>query len=204
MPLDRKKRRPRRLLALDEPAPPPPPSGPFIRDPANFALLVERYQYLVFRYVYGMFRDYHLAQDLAQEIFMKVYTALSTYNVRYPFSTWLLRVAHNHAVDYKRRSRFELVSLDAKIGDTTVADSLLASSPAASTHVEVSHLRDAIEEAIFSLEPDYRSALQLRYVEGIKMEDIAYVLGIPIGTVKSRINRARLILQKKLDATHKT
>ena len=173
-------------------------TGPFIKDPDNFARLVDRYQRLLFKYVYNIFRDYHLAQDLSQEIFLKVYASLSTYNIKYPFSTWLLRVAHNYSIDYLRKKKLNLVSLETKLGDTKVADSLAASLPAASHAYEQSREREQIKAAIFALDPDYRSVIFLRYIEGVKLEDIGYILGIPLGTVKSRINRARLLLQRRL------
>lgn len=173
-------------------------TGPFIKDPDNFSRLVDRYQRLLFKYVYNIFRDYHLAQDLSQEIFLKVYASLSTYNIKYPFSTWLLRVAHNYSIDHLRKKKLNLVSLETKLGDTKVADSLAASLPAASRAYELSREREQIKEAIFALDPDYRSVIFLRYIEGVKLEDIAYILNIPLGTVKSRINRARLLLQRRL------
>ena len=169
-----------------------------IKDPANFALLVDRYQKLLFKYVYNIFRDYHTAQDLSQEIFIKVYASLDQYNVKYPFSTWLLRVAHNYCIDYLRKKKIQVVSLEAKVGDFVVTNSLMASLPAASKEFERNRNRDLIKEAIFSLDSDYRSVIFLRYLEGVKLEEISYILGIPLGTVKSRINRARQLLQGKL------
>lgn len=174
------------------------PPSPFLQHPDDFARLVERYQKLLFKYVYNIFRDYHLAQDLSQEIFLKVYSSMANYNVKYPFSTWLLRVAHNYSIDHLRKRKLQLVSLETKLGDTRVADSLWASLPAASREYERSVERDTIKEAIFALHSDYRSVIFLRYIEGVKLEDIAYILGIPLGTVKSRINRARLLLQRRL------
>lgn len=199
MPIQLRKKTKAHRRTDGRPAPEDPAvTGPFIKDPDNFARLVDRYQRLLFKYVYNIFRDYHLAQDLSQEIFLKVYASLSTYNIKYPFSTWLLRVAHNYSIDYLRKKKLNLVSLESKVGDTKVADSLAASLPAASRAYELSREREQIKEAIFALDPDYRSVIFLRYIEGVKLEDIAYILNIPLGTVKSRINRARLLLQRRL------
>jgi RNA polymerase sigma-70 factor (ECF subfamily) len=195
--LRKKKSVPRRVDGRADPPEPAAP-GPFIHDSASFERLVHRYQGLLFKYVYNIFRDYHLAQDITQEVFIKVYASLTGYNVKYPFSTWLLRVAHNYAIDYLRRRKLHLVSLEFKVGDTRVSDSLAASLPAASRAYEISREREQIKEAIFSLDPDYRSVIFLRYIEGVTLEDISYILGIPMGTVKSRINRARLMLQRRL------
>lgn len=187
-----------RQRVREKPEEPDPLSGNLIKDPANFALLVTRYQKLLFKYVYSIFRDYHLAQDLSQEIFIKIYGSLEGYNARYPFSTWLLRVAHNYCIDYLRKKKLQLVSLEAKVGDQMVSNSILASLPPASREYERNRERDVIKEAIFALDSDYRSVIFLRYLEGIKLEEISYILGIPLGTVKSRINRARQLLQRKL------
>jgi len=170
----------------------------FLKDPDHFARLVDCYQGLLFKYVYSVFHDYHLAEDLSQEIFLKVYGSLSHYNAKYPFSTWLLRVAHNYSIDLLRKKKLTIVSMESKVGDSRVSDSLVASLPAASMTYEQTRERELIKEAIFSLDPDYRSVIFLRYIEEVKLEDIAYILGIPLGTVKSRINRARILLQRRL------
>jgi RNA polymerase sigma-70 factor (ECF subfamily) len=172
---------------------------PIFRDPRNFSLVVETYQNVVFRYVYNMVHDYHLAEDLTQEIFAKVYRSLPSYNARYPFSAWLLRIAHNHGIDHLRQRKLQTVSYDSISNDESLTGAARhlqsAASPTSDEHAQ----RVVIQEAIYSLSVDYRSVIVLRYLDGVKLEEIAYILAIPIGTVKSRINRARQILQHLLD-----
>jgi RNA polymerase sigma-70 factor, ECF subfamily len=175
-----------------------PASTPFIKSPDDFARLVDQYQRLLFKYVYSIVHDFHLAQDLSQEIFLKIYSSLAHYNVKYPFSTWLLRVAHNYSIDHLRKRQIKVVSLEQKLGDSRIADSLAAAQPPPSRTYELNDDREQIKRSIFSLDPDYRSVIFLRYLEGVKLEDISYILGLPLGTVKSRINRARLQLQRRL------
>ncbi len=170
---------------------------PIFRDPRNFSLVVQTYQTMVFRYVFNMVHDYHLAEDLTQEIFAKVYRSLPTYNAKYPFSAWLLRIAHNHGIDHIRQRKMQTVSYDSLANDEALAESHRTLQSAA-TYTEDAAQRLVIQEAIYSLSVDYRSVIILRYLGGVKLEEIAYILGIPIGTVKSRINRARQILQQQL------
>ena len=89
-------------------------------------------------------------------------------------------------------------SLETKVGDTKVSDSLAAALPAASRAYELSREREQIKEAIFSLDPDYRSVIFLRYIEGVKLEDISYILNIPLGTVKSWVRGALKFLREEI------
>ncbi|MBI4869316.1 MAG: sigma-70 family RNA polymerase sigma factor [Candidatus Wallbacteria bacterium] len=188
-----KKRRPKQQRL-----PEPVEQRPIFRDPRNFSLVVEKYQTIVFRYVFNMVHDYHQAEDLTQEIFAKVYRFLPSYNAKYPFSAWLLRIAHNHAVDYTRLRRLQTVPYEAVANEDSIAeDHSVFVAPESVGPDEVSQ-RKFIQDAIYALPVDNRAVIVLRYLEGVKLEEIAYILGIPLGTVKSRINRARLVLQRAL------
>lgn len=180
----------------------PRPEGATARepDPEFFRGLVEQYQGLVFKYVYQIVRDYHLTQDLSQEVFLKVYRRFHTYDARHLLSTWLLKVAHNHAVDHLRKRRVATVSMERGVGEggQPLVDSLPQAQPDALRLVERRDQRSIIRNTIYSMPPDQRGVLVLRYLEGRKLEEIAYILGLPLGTVKSRINRARQVLQARL------
>lgn len=167
--------------------------------PEEFTLYVAKYQNLLFKYIFNIVHDYYLTQDLAQEVFAKVYRSLERYDPRYPFSTWLLKIAHNHSIDHLRRRRLDTVSYDAESnGRPVVREGRLPTAKAADHQVERNHIKDRIEEAIFSLSVEYSTVIVLRYLDGRKLEEIAYIQKIPLGTVKSRINRARQILQARL------
>lgn len=167
-------------------------------DPEAFSHLVRRYENLLFKYVFGIVRDFHLTQDLTQEIFVKVARNFYAYNSRFPFSTWLLKVAHNHAVDFLRKRRVETVSMETPTEGGALFECIPADSPPPSHAYERSQKGDAIRSAIFDLPLDYRSVVVLRYLDGVKLEEIAWILNVPLGTVKSRINRARQMLQARL------
>lgn len=167
-------------------------------DPEAFSHLVQRYENLLFKYVFNIVRDYHLTQDLTQEIFVKVARNFSAYNSRYTFSTWLLKVAHNHAVDFLRKRRVETVSMETPTEGGALAECLPADCPPPSHAYERTQTGDQIKTAIFALPLEYRSVIVLRYLDGVKLEEIAWILNVPLGTVKSRINRARQLLQSRL------
>lgn len=165
-----------------------------------FESLVRQYQGLVYQYVFQMVRDFHLTQDLSQEVFLKVYRNLSRYDSRYLLSTWLLRIAHNHTVDYLRKKRVETVSMEqpAPATGAPLLESLPDQGPFPSEIVARRQRRRWIQETIYSMPLEARGILVLRYLEGKKLEEIAYILDLPLGTVKSRINRARSTLQRRL------
>jgi RNA polymerase sigma-70 factor, ECF subfamily len=138
------------------------------------------------------------AEDLTQEIFIKVFQTLKTYDAAQgTFSTWLNRVARNHLVDHYRRTRKDRVtsSLEDELGH-------LEEKPGAGggpvARVEARERKEMLQAALDKLSPDMREAVILRDFQDLDYEEIAQVLGVPEGTVKSRINRGRLELARLL------
>ncbi len=181
---------------MTEPAPSVAPRP----DPETFRRLVERYQGLVFQYVFQVVRDYHLTEDLSQEVFFKVYRSFHAYDPRYVLSTWLLRVAHNHTIDHLRKRRLATVSIDERQKGTgaPLSEAIADPEPETAKVVEARRTEAAVREVIDGLPPEQRGLLALRFLEGRKMEEIAYILDLPLGTVKSRLNRARAVLQRRM------
>lgn len=173
--------------------------------PGDFEELVDRYQDLVFQYVHQMVRDHHLTEDLSQEIFLKVYRKFSSYDPQYLLSTWILRVAHNHVVDHLRRRRVPTVSMQQPTGsgEGTLADSLPQRRPEPAELIERRDGRRRLREAIYSMPLEQRSVLVLRFLEGRKLEEIAYISNLAVGTVKSRLARARAELRGRLDRSRR-
>jgi RNA polymerase sigma-70 factor (ECF subfamily) len=122
----------------------------------------------VFSLLYRMVRDRALAEDLAQETFIKVLNGIKSYRPEFKFSSWIFKIANNAAIE--------------QLGDR-------AESPL--DEVESRELGTAIERAIARLRPEYRSCILLRHVEGYSYEEIADTLELPLGTVKTYIHRAR-------------
>jgi RNA polymerase sigma-70 factor (ECF subfamily) len=175
-------------------------------DGAAFAELVRRYRNQITNYVYRMTNDYDLAVDLAQETFMRVYAAAERYQTSYAFSTYIYRIATNLAIsELRRRKRRRMVSLTSFFqerespSDTCELD-IPDKGPLQDVMVVEDERRAAVARAIATLPDKYRAPLVLRDVEERSYEEIACILGMNEGTVKSRINRARSFLRDKLQA----
>ena len=138
------------------------------------------------------------AEDVTQEVFIKVFQTLRSYDAAQgSFSTWLNRVARNHLVDHYRRARKD--RLTSSLDDELPAAEQKASPQAEPTnHVESRERREILQLALDKLSPDLREAVILRDLHDLDYEEIAQVLGVPQGTVKSRINRGRLELGRVL------
>lgn len=166
--------------------------------------LIGRYERPVFSLIYRLVRDRELAEDLAQETFIKVLNALDRYDPGHKFSSWIFRIAHNTAIDQLRKKEVATLSLDgsphAQDAESIEASQLVAISTE-ETPEEFTASREVgreIEEAIGQLRPEYRTAILLWHVEGRPYDEIAEIMGLPLGTVKTFIHRARNELRKKL------
>ena len=171
---------------------------------AAYRELLRRYERPVFSLIFRMVRDRSLAEDLAQETFVKVLNALGSYRPEYKFSSWIFKIANNAAIDQLRRRELDTLSLDgspeARTADEIEATALQATDRAESPleELESRETGAAIEQAISRLRPEYRTCILLRHVEGRSYEEIAEVMDLPLGTVKTYIHRARLELREYL------
>ena len=139
------------------------------------------------------------AEDLTQEIFIKIFQTLKSYDQQQgTFSTWLTRVARNHLVDHYRRTKHDrsTSSLDDEDAGEVEARPSPEASPLAG--VESRERRELLQEGLNKLSPDLREAVILRDLQDLDYDEIARVLSVPQGTVKSRINRGRLELARVL------
>ncbi len=167
-----------------------------------FRELVERFERPVYALLFRIVRQRELAEDLAQETFVKAWRALARFDASRKFSSWIFKIAHNSALDALRRRGEEPLSLDAPLaGDE--APPQLPADPAAEDPLERATFRAAgraLEEALADLRPEYREILMLRFARGLSYEEIAEVTGAPLGTVKVHIFRARKELAKGMRA----
>jgi RNA polymerase sigma-70 factor (ECF subfamily) len=153
-----------------------------------------------------MVRDRALAEDLAQETFVKVLNGLGSYRPEFKFSSWIFKIANNVAIDHLRRKHVDTLSLEgsplARTAEEADATALQLSDHTESPldEVEARELGGAIERAIGRLRPAYRTCILLRHVEGFSYEEIAQTLELPLGTVKTYIHRARNELREQLEA----
>lgn len=152
-----------------------------------FALLVKRYKDTVFRFAYGMLIDRMEAEDVTQEALIKAFYSLPRLDNIYAFSSWLTRIVSNLCYDRIQKRKKE-----------SIVSSEIIENHRANNMIEQTHLHMSLEEALFKLSPEHREAILLRDVEGYTYDEMAGILHIPLGTVKSRINAARLLLRKEM------
>ncbi len=168
---------------------------------AAFRELLCRYERPVFSLIFRMVRDRALAEDLAQETFIRAFRAISSYNPRYKFSSWIFKIANNHTIDHLRKRRLDTVSIDgsphAVTGEEEAQTRLVVESTgeAPDRYVEQRELGSQIEQAIGELRPEYRTVVLLRHIEGHSYEEIADIMDLPLGTVKTYLHRARAELK---------
>jgi RNA polymerase sigma-70 factor (ECF subfamily) len=171
---------------------------------AAYRELIRRYERQLFSLLFRMVRDRELAEDLAQETFVKALNAIESYRPEFKFSSWIFKIANNAAIDHLRRRELDTLSLEgspqAETPEAIEATALQIGgrqeSPLA--EVEARELGGQIEAAIAQLRPEYRSCILLRHVEGRAYEEIAEILNLPLGTVKTYIHRARNELRQAL------
>lgn len=166
-----------------------------------FEVLVRRYQARVVSHVSRMVGVREDAVDLSQEIFLKVFQALERFNPSYKFSTWLFRIAGNAAIDHLRKRRPRTVPLETPDPEGGGAPYPVEQR---STGLDpFGRLRNvergqAILRAIEELPPDFRELIALRHFAGLSYEEIASVKNMPLGTVKNKLFRARVVLKERL------
>lgn len=168
-----------------------------------FGELVQKHQDRLFGTLAHLLGSVHDAADVAQDAFVLAYRNLSKFRGQSAFYSWLFRIAYNAAVNHRRRNRTS-VSLDNhrhQAGEEPV-DARLSADPASSMQSDerVRLVRAALDD----LDEEYRNALVLKEIEGLPYEEIASVMNCPIGTVRSRIHRARHELRGKLSRSLKT
>jgi len=174
---------------------------------AAYRELIRRYERPIFSLIYRMVRDRAMAEDLSQETFIKALNAIDSYRPEYKFSSWIFKIANNAAIDQIRRRELDTLSLDGSPHATT-PDEIEATALQVSARglspleaLESSELGGQIEQAIGRLRPEYRSCILLRHVEGLAYEEIAELMNLPLGTVKTYIHRARNELRDLLAHT---
>jgi RNA polymerase sigma-70 factor, ECF subfamily len=169
-------------------------------DDAAYKRLMNKYHDAIFNFIYRMIRDKHQVEDLTQEAFIKAFASLKSFNDQYAFSTWLYKIATNNSIDYIRRRKLQLYSIDKPIeaADSDYTFELPDETYEADKDIIRGQKLQLLNDAIADLPEKYKKVIQLRHVEERTYEEIAKMLNLPIGTVKAHIFRAREILYKNL------
>jgi RNA polymerase sigma-70 factor (ECF subfamily) len=161
----------------------------------SFEELVRRYQRPIAAYVYRMVGDYDSALDLTQEVFIKVYNSLGRYRSEFKFSTWIYKIAHNSAVDHLRRYSTREQSLINEFDGEQRELPIESRRPSPEQESERAERRAEIEQVVHSLPTAYRELVLLRHSHDLSYDEIADVTGLPLGTVKNRLFRAREVMR---------
>jgi RNA polymerase sigma-70 factor (ECF subfamily) len=182
----------------------PPTDAELVRDAlagsqAAYHTLVSRYASAAVNVAARLVRDRAVAEELAQDAFVRAFARLDSYDPQRKFSAWFFRVLHNVAIDHLRRRRLETVSLDALTADGYQGPTDAAAATP-EDELERRGLGAALEAALSRLRRDYREVVVLRYQQGLTVEEIAGALELPEGTVKTFLHRARKELAGLLTA----
>ncbi|HTG92623.1 MAG TPA: sigma-70 family RNA polymerase sigma factor [Pyrinomonadaceae bacterium] len=163
----------------------------------SFEELVRRYQRPISAYVYRMVGNYESALDLTQEIFIKVYASLRRYRSEFKFSTWIYKIAHNAAVDHLRRSSTREQSLIHGSEGDQFELPIESRRLSPEQESERKERRIEIESVVRALPANYRELIILRHSQDLTYEEIVEVTGLPLGTVKNRLFRAREMMRQQ-------
>jgi len=161
-----------------------------------FAILITRHKRLIYNVIYNMINDREEINDIAQEVFIKIYRSLDKYNPEYKFSTWSVKIATNYCLDILRKKKVDQISIDEVIGVSgnigTPEEDYLKKEKRERINYELSKLPDK-----------YRIPLILFHKNGFSYEEISQVLNEPMSIIKNRLYRARLMLRKALSSERK-
>jgi RNA polymerase sigma-70 factor (ECF subfamily) len=169
-------------------------------DEKAYNALLKRYQHGIYNMIYQMIKNKEETEDLVQETFIKAFHSLDSYNDQYAFSTWLYKIAFNNCIDSIRKRKLRTFSIDQTIvlKEGEVRHQIPAESPGPEGKLLFLERKKLIQKAVNSLPERYRRVIILRHQEDRSYDEISEILGIPLGTVKARIFRAREMLKKKL------
>jgi RNA polymerase sigma-70 factor (ECF subfamily) len=167
-----------------------------------YGTLVVRYERPIVGLVLRMVRNRAIAEELAQEVFVKAYNRLETYDQGRKFSSWLFKIAHNSTIDHLRRRRIDTVPLETPDEESQLLATMADETGVGPEGDTLRHeLAQALELAVAELRPEYREVVVLRFDQGCSYDEIAEITGLPLGTVKTHLHRSRKQLAELLEAS---
>ncbi len=167
-------------------------------DEKAFEELLAKYRSPIYSICYRMVKNHSDAEDLSQDAFIRVFNILDKYNPLYPFSSWLYRVTSNLCIDFIRRRKRGVISLDEPVSgsDGEMSRQIPSRGVSADRKLENREMMEVLDQAISELPDHYRIIIILRHQEQLTYEEISDNLGVPLGTVKARIHRARNLIRQ--------
>ncbi|GAC1397210.1 MAG: RNA polymerase sigma factor SigW [Ktedonobacteraceae bacterium] len=170
-------------------------------DQDAFAVLVQRYSLMLFPFICRLTHSVTDAEDIMQHVFLQLYLALPSLHLEKPLKAWLFRVAHNRCVDVGRRKRalpFSKEDKGKEVGEVSELALLLDPHPLPEELAEQHEVQSLVQEAISTLPPTFRSIVLLRYAGQLSFSEIGQMLGLPEGTAKTYMHRAKPLLRASL------
>jgi RNA polymerase sigma-70 factor, ECF subfamily len=178
-----------------------------LRDEWAFAQIVQLYQQKIFQIIFRMLSSQTEAEDITQEVFVTVFKSIESFRGDAKFSTWLYRIAINHSKnrikylsrrDYHRGTPLDEVS-DREAGTESAGVFLQSTIPQPDKMVEGLQIEAIVQREMAALEEEHRTLIVLRDVENLSYDEISSITGLPEGTVKSRLHRARMALKERIE-----
>lgn len=157
-------------------------------DTQAYAGLVDRYKNAVYYHSFAIVRREDVAEDITQETFITAFYKLRLYKSQYRLSTWLFKIATNKSLTWLNAASREIVA------DDVLLASIASNQPSPAAQAEYNELHAAVD----TLRPNYRAVISLYYWQGLSYQEIAIVLAVPVGSVRSWMNRAKQTLRKEL------
>ena len=155
-------------------------------DPELYAVIIDRYQKKLIRYAYNLIKNEHKAVDIVQESFIKAFVNLNNFNIEKQFSSWIYRIVHNQAINLAKKYQREtplLENWDFESDDDIESD------------FEQNEIKENVEKCLRKISLLYSEPLSLYYIDEKSYEEISDILRIPMGTVATRINRAKKLMK---------
>jgi RNA polymerase sigma factor (sigma-70 family) len=169
-------------------------------DEGAYRILLQRYQSRVFSLALRMVRSREDAEDLTQETFVRVFRAIDRYDPTRPFAAWILTIVSRLCIDHIRRRRIKTVSLVQQEFGSSEERTLDVADPGLGPDEQTTHREEerGVQHMIDSLPAHYRIVVVMRHQQDLSYEEIATALGVPLGTIKARIHRARALLKGRV------
>ena len=167
---------------------------------SSFEELMKKYNKKIFGFIYRMVRDDEVAIELTQDFFVKIYNVLAKYNFEYKFSTWAYRICYNLVIDYVRKNQAYVDSLDSeKVTPRQMMESENYIWEDGFEILAKEEMKEYTWKIVDSIPLKYKELILLRYLQGLKYDEIARITQLPVGTVKNRIFKAKEILRMEIE-----
>lgn len=167
---------------------------------SSFEELMKKYNKKIYNFVIRMVRNDEVAIELTQDFFIKIFSVLHKYNFQYKFSTWAYRICYNLVIDHIRKNQAYVDSLNGdNISQKRLVESKIFISEDGFDNLEKDEVKTYLWKTVDQIPMKYRELILMRYLQELKYDEIAEIAGLPVGTVKNRIFKAKELLRKEIE-----